>query len=133
MLLGLGLFAGFVVVLSISTFVNKAGDYLYRRGIAKPFYLRGYRVHHRKFLTAFVPAFYVAVATLIFLHFARVLWGSLWPSVEITVFLAAFCLTLDFTLDWLTTAEKRMNLVLHHEWLYFVLPAYIFTHMVVLV
>ena len=131
--LALGLFTGFAVVFSLTAFVNKAGDYLYHKGIAKPFYVRGYRLHHKNFLLVLIPGAYVVLATLIYLHFFEVLWGNLWPGIEVTVLLAAFCLTIDFSLDALIKAEKRMTLLLHHEWVYLVLPAYIFTHLVALV
>jgi hypothetical protein len=39
---------------------------------------------------------------------------------------------LDFTLDALSTMEKRRAL-LHHEWVYVLVPAYVFTHLVILV
>jgi hypothetical protein len=130
--LELRLVAGFVVVLSLVTIVNKTGDVFYRWGIAKPFYVLGYRLHHRNFLLALIPASYVMVAALIYLHYMRILWYSFWPSVEITLFLAGVCLAVDFTLDALSGKEKRTAL-LHHEWIYFVVPAYVFTHLVALV
>lgn len=130
--LELRLAAGFIVVILSTVLLNKAGDLLYRRGIAKPFYLLGYRLHHRNFLLALVPAAYVAVAALIYLHYIRVLWYSFWPSAEITLFLAGACLVIDLVFDALSSQEKRRAL-LHHEWVYFVVPAYVFTHLLVLV
>lgn len=127
-----GLVAGFIVVLSSTLTLNKAGDYLYRRGIAKPFYLLGHRLHHRNFLVALVPACYAVVATLVYLHYFRVLWYSFWPSVEITLLLAGACLTIDLTFDAFSSADKRRAL-LHHEWVYFVVPAYALTHLVAIV
>ena len=81
---------------------------------------------------AIVPAAYVAVGTMIYLHFFRVLWSSFWPSVEITLLLAVACLAIDFTFDALSSIEKRRDL-LHHEWVYIIVPAYAFTHLVALV
>src|SRR5271170_7509569 len=127
-----GLVAGFVVILTSTFLLDKAGDFLYHKGIAKPFYVLGHRLHHRKFVLAVVPASYATVATLVYLHYMRVLWSAFWPSAEFTLFLASACLLLDLTLDALTTREKRTAL-LHHEWLYFVVPAYVFTHLVALV
>lgn len=127
-----GLVSGFFLVFSSTLIVDKLGDYMYHKGIAKPFYLLGYRLHHRKVVVALVPAAYAAVATLVYLHYFRVVWSDFWPSVEVTLFLAAACLTLDFTLDAVSTREKRRAL-LHHEWVYVVVPAYVFTHMVTLV
>jgi hypothetical protein len=128
----LRLVAGFIVVLSSTLLLDEAGDYMYHKGIAKPFYLFGHRLHHRNFLLAIVPASYLTVATLIYMHYIRVLWSSFWPSVEITLFLAGICLLLDFFLDALSSKEKRRAL-LHHEWVYVVVPAYVFTHLIVFV
>ena len=123
---------GFIVVLSSTLVLDKLGDYLFHKGIAKPFYLFGYRLHHRSFLLSTVPASYAVVATLVYLHYFRILWSSFWPSMEITFLLVAACLTVDFTLDALSSAEKRRAL-LHHEWVYFVVPVYAFTHLIVFV
>lgn len=130
--LELRLVAGFIVVLTSTALLNKAGDLLYHKGIAKPFYLLGYRLHHRNFLLALVPAVYVVVATMLYLHYMRIIWYSFWSSVEITIFLVGVCLTIDLTLDAFSTVEKRRAL-LHHEWVYVVIPAYAFTHLLALV
>ncbi len=130
--LEVGLVAGFFVLLTSTLALNKAGDYLYHWGIAKPFYVLGHRLHHRNVLLTFVPACYAALATLVYLHYVRVLWYSFWPSLEITLLLAAVCLTIDLTFDGLSNAEKRRALI-HHEWVYFVVPVYVFTHLVALV
>src|SRR5271168_1865686 len=95
--LQIGLLAGFAVVLTSTLVLDKAGDFFYHKGIAKPFYLFGHRLHHRSVLLSIVPATYLAVASLLYLHYARVLWYSFWPSLEITLFLAAACLTIDMT------------------------------------
>ncbi len=126
------LVAGFLVVLSSTVILNKVGDLLYHRGIAKPFYLLGHRLHHKNFLVALVPASYVIVASMIYLHYIRVLWSDFWPSVEVTLFLAGTCLMIDLTLDALSSVEKRRAL-LHHEWVYVLVPAYAFTHLVAIV
>jgi hypothetical protein len=131
-LLEFRLVTGFVVIMSATFLLDKAGDYLYHKGIAKPFYVLGHRLHHRKFVLAVVPASYATVATLIYLHYMRVLWSSFWPSAEFTLFLVGVCLTFDLTLDALWTREKR-NALLHHEWVYVLVPAYVFTHLVALV
>ena len=50
--LELRLVAGFIVIFSSTVLLNKLGDILYHRGMAKPFYLRGYRLHHAESLRA---------------------------------------------------------------------------------
>jgi len=69
---------------------------------------------------------------MIYLHYMRILWYSFWPSVEITLFLVGICMTIDLTLDALSSVEKRRAL-LHHEWVYVLVPAYAFTHLLALV
>jgi hypothetical protein len=130
--LELRLLAGFIIILSSAAILNKVGDFLYHRGVAKPFYLRGHRLHHRSFLLTIVPASYVVIATLIYFHYVGVMWSSFWPSAEITLLLAATCLTFDLVLDAISNREKRMAL-LHHEWVYLLVPAYAFTHLIVLI
>ena len=130
--LQLRLLAGFVVVVASTAILNKAGDLLYHKGIAKPFYLLGHRLHHRNVLLALVPAVYAVVATMLYLHYMRIIWYSFWPSLEITLFLVGVCLTIDLTLDALSTVEKRRAL-LHHEWVYVLVPAYAFTHLLAFV
>ena len=104
----LRLIAGFVIVVSSTLILNKAGDYFYHKGIAKPFYVRGYRIHHRNFLLALVPGTYVALATLIYLHYVRVLWGSFWPSAEFTLVLAGTCLAIDLAWDGLSARQEQV-------------------------
>lgn len=131
-LLELRLVAGFIVLLLSEAILNKVGNIFYRKGIAKPFYLMGYRLHHRSVLRTLIPAAYVMVATFIYLHYVRILWYAFWPSVEITVLLSGICVAFDMALDALSSKEKRTTL-LQHEWLYLVVPAYILTHIVALV
>jgi hypothetical protein len=126
------LVAGFIIVVSSTAILNKVGDLLYHKGIAKPFYLMGYRLHHRNVLLTLVPATYVAVASLLYLHYMRVMWYSFWPSVEITLLLAAACLTIDLAVDAISSADTKRAL-LHHEWVYVVVPAYVFTHLIAIV
>jgi len=130
--LELNLVLGFFVVLGSTFALDKAGDYLYHKGIAKPFYLRGYRLHHRNFILSLIPSGYVVLASLIYVHFIRILWSSFWPSAEVTLALELLCLTFDLSWDALSSSEKRRSLF-HHEWVYFLVPAYVFTHLVALV
>lgn len=129
--LALNLTLGFVAVAFSTVGLDKLGDYLYHRGIAKPFYIRGYRLHHKKFVLAMIPSGYVVAATLVYLHFVRVLWSTFWPSAEITVALTVVCLMFDMSWDAFSS-QKRFSFF-HHEWVYFVVPAYAFTHLVALV
>jgi len=129
--LDLRLGEGFIVVLTTMVILDLIGTFLYERGIAKPFYLLGHRLHHKHFLLTFIPGAYLAVGAMIDLNYFRVLWSSFWPSVEITFLLGCACLIIDFTLDALSREPRKA--LLHHEWVYLVVPAYVFTHVVALV
>jgi len=130
--LELRLAAGFVVLVSAMVALDLVGTYLYHKGIVKPFYLFDRRIHHRSFVLTLIPAVYVGVSALVYLHYFRILWSSFWPSVEITLFLGCACLLVDFAFDSVSSPAKRRAL-LHHEWVYLVVPAYAFTHIVALV
>jgi hypothetical protein len=126
------LLAGLAVVVSSMLLLDKLGNWLYGKGIAKPFYLWGHRLHHRTFLLALVPSSYSVVAVMIYLHYVRVLWYSFWPSAEVTLALVGACLAFDLVVDALSRRVKK-NAILNHEWVYVVVPAYVFTHLLILV
>lgn len=126
------LVAGFVVIVFSAALLDKLGNVLYRRGIAKPFFVLGYRLHHRNVLRTVVPGAYVTIVALIYMHYLRIVWYSFWPSVEVTLLLSGLCFGFDMALDALSGKMRRMA-QLPHEWLYLVVPMYVFTHLVVLV
>ena len=130
--LDIRLVAGFALILFSSALLNKAGDFFYHKGVARPFYVLGHRLHHKSVLQALVPVSYVAVASMVYFHYLRVLWYSFWPSLEITVLVAGACVASDMILDYVTNSEKRTAL-LHHEWLYLIVPVYALTHLVAFV
>lgn len=123
---------GFVAVVLSSALINKAGDIFYRKGIAKPFYVLGHRLHHKTVLKTVIPASYVAVASLIYVHYLRIVWSTLWLSVELTIAISVACLAFDMALDALLNSERRKG-ILHHEWLYLIVPVYALTHLVAFV
>jgi hypothetical protein len=131
-MLDVRLVEGFAAVLVAAVLVDKLGDMLYRKGIARPFYVFGRRLHHKKVVLTAVPALYAVVALLIYAHYVRILWYAFWVTTDVTVFLAGACLAFDMVLDAILNSEKRRG-ILHHEWLYLIVPAYVFTHLVVLV
>lgn len=128
----LGLAAGFMVLLVVTYALDKAGNVLYRKRIAKPFYVLGHRLHHRRVVLTGIPACYLAMVAMLELHYLRLVWASLWPGVEVVLALSGICLAFDLALDGLSSREKRSAL-LHHEWAYLVVPAYIFTHLLLFV
>jgi len=120
---------GFAAVLILASLGNKLGDMMFRRGLAKPFHVRGHRIHHRDVLLLAFPAAYTLVASLILLGFVQVVWSAFWTGIETTFFIAAGCLLLDATMDTVSSA-MRERAVLHHEFVYLLIPAYVFTHLV---
>ncbi len=123
-----GLIAGFAAILLLASLGDKLGDVMFRKGLARPFYLRGHRIHHRSVVLHAFPAAYVLVAALIVLGSVQVVWHSFWTSVEITFLIAAGCLLLDLALDRVSSSERE-RAVLHHELVYLAIPAYVFTHL----
>jgi hypothetical protein len=131
-LLDLRLVAGFVVIVFSAALIDKLGNVMYRRGIAKPFFVLGHRLHHRNVLRTVLPGAYVTTAALIYEHYLRIVWYSFWPSAEVAMLLSGVCFAFDMALDGLSGKVRRMA-HLPHEWLYLVVPMYVFTHLVTLV
>ena len=123
----LGVGIGFAAVLTLASLVNELGDVMFKKGFAKPFFIRGKRIHHRDFLFVAFPAAYAAIVSLIMLGFIHIIWGTFWIGIETTLLIAAGCLVLDLTLDGLSRAMREKAL-LHHEFVYVLIPAYVFTH-----
>jgi hypothetical protein len=125
-------FAGFtlgLVLLVYSTWLaDKAGTAMYERGFAKPFYIWGRRIHH-SCIYLIVPASYVILGTLFFLGYVQIVWGLLWIKLAFAGVIAGLAMAADFLGDkyW---PRIRKDAVLHHEWIYTLLPAYLFTYVV---
>jgi hypothetical protein len=64
----------------------------------------------------------------------RLTW--IWPGIGDKLvglaLLVALCITIDAIGDkfW---PEIRKNVILHHEWIYSIIPAYLFTYLFVIV
>ncbi len=119
---------GLVLILSTTWIVDKLGTAMYKRGMAKPFYIRGRRIHH-SIIYFIVPACYTTLFAMFILGFIQVFWDSLWVRFAYTFVLLAFAIAADFLGDrfW---PQIRKNAILHHEWIYMVLPVFIFTNVV---
>ena len=121
----LGVTVGLIVILTIASALNRFGDAMFRRGIARPFYVGKYRLHHRSFLFIGLPAGYAAVSALFLAGYVRVVWNLLWTGLAGTVLVAASCLALDMLIDY---ARQRGALrYIHPEILYVAVPVYAFT------
>jgi len=126
--LALGLIAG-LGILMLSTFVvDKLGTAMFKRGFAKPFYIRGHRIHH-SCIYFVVPSLYGMFVGLYFLGYVQPIMANIWIKMAFTGVLVAATLAFDFIGDryW---PRIRKDVFWHHEWMYTILPAYILTFVV---
>ena len=117
-------------MLILASLFDKVGNVMFRKGLAKPFYVRGRRIHHRDVLYFAFPAVYTVIVSLILLGFVHVIWNTFWTGIETTFFIAVGCFLLDLALDGMSL-RVREKALLHHEWVYLLIPAYAFTHILV--
>lgn len=119
---------GLSLILVITWLADMVGTAMYRRGFAKPFYVLGRRVHH-SCIYLIVPASYLILGTLYLLGYVQVIWGSLWTNLAYAAIITSLVMAADFLGDryW---PRIRKKAVLHHEWIYTLLPAFIFTYVV---
>ena len=126
----LGVAVGFVAVLVLASLMNKLGDVMFRNGIARPLFVRGHRIHHRDVLLLALPGAYAIVVSLVLLGLVAVVWRTFWTGIETTFLIAAACLLLDLGLDRASVGMK-VRAMLPHEIVYFLIPVYVFTHVLV--
>ena len=119
---------GLAFVLALTCFADVLGTAMYRRGYAKPFYLHGRRIHH-SCLYAIVPISYAIVGVLFMLGIVQVQWNAFWDKLAVAGLIASFAMATDFIGDRYWPSIRR-NAVLHHEWIYTLVPAYVFTYMI---
>jgi hypothetical protein len=120
-----GVTVGFFATLAIASALNQFGDAMFRRGVARPFFVGGHRLHHRTFLFAFVPAAYVAISALVLAGFVHIVWSLLWTGLAGTVLVTVDCLMVDLTIDYFR--KGRGWGFLRHEIVYCIVPMYAFT------
>lgn len=123
-----GLIIGSILIFGITILVDALGTAMFRRGFAKPFYIKGRRIHH-SCIYLIIPVGYSILAGLFLLGYAQPIHNSFWMRVGYVGLLAGACLAVDFIGDrfW---PEIRKNVILHHEWMYSIIPVYIFTNVV---
>ncbi|MDG6902553.1 MAG: hypothetical protein JRM80_11435 [Nitrososphaerota archaeon] len=119
----LGLTVGFFTTLAISSILDKFGDAMFERGVARPFFLGKRRLHHRSALKA-VPVAYLAMASMILVGMVKIQWGLFWTGLAGTSLVLVDCLMLDMTFDYVR--QGRGWGVLRHELVYLVVPMYAF-------
>ena len=118
----IGVSIGFMVTVAIATALDKFGDAMFARGVARPFFVGKHRLHHRSFLFKAVPVAYVAIAGMVLAGLLKIQWGLLWTGLAGTVLVAVDCLVLDMTVDYF---RKGRGLgLLKHEVIYIAVPMY---------
>lgn len=124
-LFALGILAGLAILMFSTLVVDKLGTAMFKRGFAKPFYVKGYRIHH-SCIYFIVPSLYGLFLGLYFLGYIQPIWYLLWFKIAYTGVLVAATLAIDFIGDkyW---PKIRKDVWWHHEWVYTILPAYILT------
>ncbi len=119
-------FQGFIEGLLVITFItvafDKIGTFMFRKGLVKPFYVKGHRVHH-KIIYPIVMGSYILLSALDFLGIIEPVWSSIWYRAAIVSAITGFCFALDLVAD--TIFDGRKHAILHHEWVYLLIPAYI--------
>jgi hypothetical protein len=126
-----GILVGLAVILTSTFLVDKLGTAMFKRGFAKPFYIKGRRIHH-SCIYFLVPAGYGTLLGLYLLGYVRLIWNALWYKLEFTALLVVATLMVDFIGDkyW---PKIRKDVILHHEWIYTIVPAYILAYVVVVI
>lgn len=124
----LGILVGLAILMFSTFVVDKLGTAMFKRGFAKPFYIKGHRIHH-SCIYFIVPSLYGLFLALYFLGYIQPIWYLLWFKIAYTGVLVAATLAIDFIGDkyW---PKIRKDVWWHHEWVYTILPAYILTFVV---
>jgi len=120
-----GIAVGFFATLVIASALNEFGDAMFRRGVARPFFLGKYRLHHRVFLFVGLPLGYSFLSSLVLVGYIKIVWSLLWTGLAGTMFVAASCLIFDLALDYAHGGAGRG--FLHHELIYLAVPAFAFS------
>jgi hypothetical protein len=123
-----GIGIGLVLVLVSTWAVDRLGTAMYRKGFAKPFFIRGKRVHHNC-IYLIVPVSYAALVMLFFLGYVHVMWGGLWIRLGFMGLIVPLSICADLLGDRFCP-RIRKNAIVHHEWIYTILPLYLLTYVV---
>jgi hypothetical protein len=116
---------GLILLLGITFAVDKLGTAMYHRGFAKPFYIKGRRIHH-SVIYSILPICYGAICLLFFLGYIHFFWQDFFVRIGDAALVCVGCIAVDIIGDrfW---PKIRKNVILHHEWIYAAIPAFIFT------
>lgn len=122
----LALVLGMLVAVSAAFALDKVGNFMFRRGYAKPFFVFGRRMHH-VWIYALVPFCYLVFSFFMINGSIRVIWNEIWYRLALVAPVVGLCLAVDFIGDARTACSTGL---LRHEWVYVLIPAYIFTFVV---
>lgn len=117
------LLIGLFVAVGTAFVVDKLGSFMFRKGYAKPFFVLGRRVHH-VWISILLPFFYLTFCYFIFTGNIHPIWDMFWYRLAFILPLVGFCLAVDFIGDsWKGSSTG----ILRQEWVYALIPVYIFT------
>jgi len=121
-------FFGLAALIILLFLVDNLGTAMFHRGFAKPFYIRGRRIHH-SVIYIVIPIAYGVLVSMYLLGYLLVPWNGFWFRLSAVGALTACTVVIDFLGDkfW---PEIRKNVILHHEWFYALIPAALFTYVV---
>ena len=127
----MGVLVSLSAILLSTIIVDKLGTAMFKRGFAKPIYIKGRRVHH-KCIYLIVPGLYGFFLGLYLLGYVQILWNSLYYNLAYTIAILGLTMSIDFLGDrfW---PKIRKNVILHHEWIYTLVPAYVLTYVLIVV
>ena len=127
----MGVLVSLSAILLSTIIVDKLGTAMFKRGFAKPFYIKGRRVHH-KCIYLIVPGLYGFFLGLYLLGYVQILWNSLYYNLAYTIAILGLTMSIDYLGDrfW---PKIRKNVILHHEWIYTLVPAYVLTYVLIVV
>ncbi|MDG6986065.1 MAG: hypothetical protein JRM73_04885 [Nitrososphaerota archaeon] len=120
-----GLTVGFFATVAIASALDKFGNAMFARGIARPFVVGRYRLHHRSFLYKALPVAYLAVAGMVLAGLVKIEWTVVWTGMMGTILVAVDCMLLDLTIDYVR--QGRGWGFLRHELVYVLVPMYAFS------
>ena len=122
----IGAVIGLIAVVATALTIDKLGSFMFRRGYANPFFVLGRRVHH-VWVSVLLPFCYIVFIYFMITGYIHPIWDLFWYRLALILPVVGFCLAVDFICD---SRKIGSTGVLRHEWVYVLIPAYIFTFVV---
>lgn len=89
---------GLAVVIVTTILADKLGTYLFHKGYAKPFYIKGHIIH-RIWIYLLIPGFYIFFSILFLLGYAQIIWNDMYFRMISIFAVAGICMAIDFIGD----------------------------------